>query len=117
MNQWIDWSSYTLAAPCSILTAHTFSLPLALRDKERVIESKKQIYPLLKILNDQLLVNNYVGGKDFTLADIPAGCWFNRCTNLDVDMSDFTGIIDWSSRLYDRSAFKSAVVSAPMPPN
>ena len=117
INQWIDWSSHTLAAPCSVLTAHKYSLPIDLRDKEKVIESKKQILPLLKILNDQLLINDYVVGKNFTLADIPAGCWFNRCRNLNVDLSDFHGIIEWSTRLDNRSAFKSAVVSAPMPPN
>ena len=117
INQWIDWSSYTLGTPCSVLTAHSVSLPSELRNTDKVIESKKEIRQLLKILNYQLLINDYVAGKEFTLADIPAGCWINRCKKLDVDMSDFNGIIKWLERLNNRTAFKFAVVSAPMPPN
>ena len=117
INQWIDWGSFTFGVPCQLLTAHMAHLPIEKRDPNKVIEAKNIINEMLKILDQQLSNTNYLVGNDFTLADIPAGCWFNRCRNFEIDMSKYKGVTSWAKRLYERKAFQSSVVAAPIPPN
>ena len=115
--QWMDWASFTLAAPCAIVTFNTLLLPEDKRDMDKVSKSKEQILSLLKILDIHLLKNEFIVGKNFSLADIPAGCWYNRCLNLELDLSGFDGLKSWGSRLSDRKAYQSAIVTAPLPPH
>ena len=117
VNQWIDWASFAFGVPCQLLTAHMAHLPLDKRDPNKVIEAKDIINEMLKILDQQLCKTDYVVGDDFSLADIPVGCWFNRCRNFEIDMSSFKGVTNWAKKLYERQAFQSAVVAAPIPPN
>ena len=117
VNQWIDWASFTFGVPCQLLTAHMAHLPLDERNPKKVIEAKNIINKMLEILDVQLRKTSYLVGDNFSLADIPAGCWFNRCRNFEIDMSSFEGVTGWAKRLHNRKAFQSAVVAAPIPPN
>ncbi len=117
VNQWIDWGSFTFGVPCQLLTAHMAHLSIEKRDPNKVIEAKIIINEMLTILDQQLIKTNYLVGNNFTLADIPAGCWLNRCCNFGIDMSQHKGVTAWAKRLYKRKAFQSSVVLAPIPPN
>ena len=72
---------------------------------------------MLKVLDVQLCKSYYLVGDNFSQADIPAGCWFNRCRNFEIDMSSFEGVISCAKKLCDRKVFQSAVVAAPIQPN
>ena len=116
-DQWMDWAGFTLAAPCAIITLNLILLPPEKRDASKVSKAKEQVLSLLKILNNQLGDNQYLLGQEFSLADIPAGCWYNRCLKLDFDLSSFKGISAWGARLAKRKAFQNSIINAPMPPN
>lgn len=116
-DQWMDWAGFTLAAPCAIITLNLILLPPEKRDDSKVSKAKEQVLSLLKILNNQLGDNQYLLGQEFSLADIPAGCWYNRCLKLDFDLSSFKGISSWGDRLSKRKAFQNSIIAAPMPPN
>ena len=116
-NQWIDWSSLVFGLPCSILTAHSLVLPVEKRNLIMAKESQQKIHSIFEILDNQLLKNNFILGKKFSLADIPIGCWLHRCRVLKIDISSFKGINNWALKLDSRKAFQEAVVSAPLPPN
>ena len=75
----MDWASFTLAAPCATATLNTMVLSKDKRNEKKVVNAKSQILNLLKILDNQLLSKKFVIGDNFSLADIPAGCWYNRC--------------------------------------
>ena len=92
-------------------------LPEEKRDSNKVSNSKEQILSLLQILDDHLINKKFIVGDIFSLADIPAGCWYNRCLNLGLDLSRFNRIKSWGSRLTERKAYQSAVIEAPLPPN
>ena len=113
----MDWASFTLAAPCAIVTLNTMVLPEDKRDSDKVSKSKLQVLSLLKILDNHLLNNDFIVGGHFSLADIPAGCWYNRCQIFDFDFSKFNGINLWFSKLQKREAYKNNVILAPLPPN
>lgn len=116
-DQWMDWAGFTLAAPCATVTLNMFLLPENKRDPSKVLKAKEQVFLLLNILNNQLIYNNYILGNEFSLADIPAGCWYNRCKKFNFDFSKFDGINQWFLKLQKREAYKSNVISAPLPPN
>ena len=61
--------------------------------------------------------NKFILGDEFSLADIPAGCWYNRCLKFDFDFSQFKGISNWGARLSEKKSYQNAVLSAPMPPD
>ena len=65
---------------------------------------------MLKVLDVQLCKSSYLVGDNFSLADIPAGCWFNRCRNFEIDISSFEGVTSWAKKLYDRKAFQSVLL-------
>ena len=116
-DQWMDWAGFTLAAPCAIITLNLILLPPDKRDPSKVLRAKEQVLILLKILDNQLINNKYILGEEFSLADIPAGCWYNRCLKFDFDFSKFRGISNWSLALSKRKPYQNAILSAPMPPN
>ena len=117
INQWIDWASFTFGVPCQLLTAHLAHLPLEKRDPKKVVEAKSIINKMLKILDAQLCKTTYLVGDKFSLADIPAGCWLNRCRKFEIDISSFKGLLNWEKKLLERKSFQTAVFEAPMPPN
>ena len=116
-DQWMDWAGFTLAAPCAIITLNLILLPHDKRDPNKVLKAKDQVLTLLKILDNQLIKNKFILGEEFSLADIPAGCWYNRCLKFDFDLSRFEGITNWGSRLSERKSYQNAILYAPMPPN
>ena len=59
-NQWMDWASFTLAAPCAIVTLNTMVLPEDKRDVNKVSIAKEQILYLLRILDDHLTKNKFI---------------------------------------------------------
>ena len=61
-------------------------LPIEKRDPNKVIEAKNIINKMLKVLDVQLCKSYYLVGDNFSQADIPAGCWFNRCRNFEIDI-------------------------------
>ena len=92
-------------------------LPEDKRDSDKVSKSKLQVLSLLKILDNHLLNNDFIVGGHFSLADIPAGCWYNRCLNFDLDLSNYQGLNSWGLRLSDRKAYQKAIINAPLPPH
>ena len=116
-NQWIDWSSSVFGLNCSTYTAHNILLPVEQRNATLASEAKKKIYSCFKLLNTQLEKTNYLLDDELNLADIPIGCWIHRCVVLDLEISDFKLLEKLYVSLKERSAFKTTVFSAPLPPD
>ena len=117
INQWIDWGSFTFASPCSLLTAHRLSLPEDQREELIAEKAKKDIFNLLKIIDDHLGKQDFIVGEKFSLADIPLGIWCHRCINLKMSFADFSNINNWYLKLNKMNSYKKTVVSSPLPPN
>ena len=117
IDQWIDWGSFTFAAPCSLLTAHKLSLPQDQRDESIANKAKKDIFNLLNTLNNHLAEKNFIVDEKFSLADIPLGIWCHRCVNLKISFDNFPNINNWYIKLKEMNSFQNTVLSAPLPPN
>ena len=117
IDQWIDWGSFTFAAPCSLLTAHKLSLPHDQRDELIAEKAKNDIFSLLNILNNHLVKKDFIVDEKFSLADIPLGIWCHRCVNLKISFDNFQNINNWYIKLKEMNSFQNTVLSAPLPPN
>lgn len=115
--QWIDWASFTFGSQCSVLTANKLSLPEKKRDKRIAEKASIEIYNLLKILENNLIDENYLVGHELSLADIPMGIWIHRCVNLNIKIDKFIKIKSWYKKITNRKAFIHSVFNAPLPPN
>ena len=115
-NQWIDWSSSVFGLNCSTYTAHNILLPIKQRNATLATEAKKKIRSCFELLNTQLEKTNYLLDNELSLADIPIGCWIHRCVVLSLEISEFKSLENLYIRLKERNAFKTAVLSTPLPP-
>ena len=117
INQWIDWSSLVFGLQCATYTAHSMLLPSEQRNPTLAAETKKKIYSIFEILDNQLTNNHFTLDDELSLADIPIGCWLHRCVILDLEFANFKSLEKLYLSLKERDAFETAVVSAPLPPN
>ena len=115
-NQWIDWSSSVFGLNCSNYTLHNILLPIDQRNTTSATEAKKKIYSCFELLNKQLEKTNYLLDNELSLADIPVGCWINRCVVLGLEIAEFKSLEKLYVNLKERRAFKTEVFSAPLPP-
>ena len=115
-NQWIDWSNSVFGLNCSTYTAHNILLPINKRNPNLASEAKKNIYSCFEILNIQLEKSNYLLDDKLSLADIPIGCLIHRCIILNLEISEFKSLEKMYDNLKERSAFKTEVFYAPLPP-
>ena len=115
-NQWIDWSNSVFGLNCSTYTAHNILLPIEKRNPNLASEAKKNIYSCFEILNTKLEKSNYLLDDKLSLADIPIGCLIHRCVILNLEISEFKSLEKMYVNLKERSAFKTEVFYAPLPP-
>ena len=115
-NQWIDWSSSVFGLNCSHYTLHNILLPIDQRNTTLASEAKKKIYSCFELLNKQLEKTNYLLDNELSLADIPVGCWIHRCVVLGLEITEFKSLEKLYVNLKERSAFRTEVFSAPLPP-
>ena len=98
-NQWIDWASLVFGLQCATYTAHKMLLPIEQRNATIASETKKKIITSFEILDNQLNKNTFILNDELSLADIPLGCWFHRCVNLDLEFSEFKSLNRWYRKL------------------
>ena len=63
------------------------------------------------ILNKHLKRNEYVGGANFTMADIPIGPIAYRWYELPIEREEYPDLYRWYKKLCDRSAFKKHIMT------
>lgn len=110
VDKWMDWQIATLWPDIRPM----FLVAREQRDFQ-VAHGKKFAGPIkkvrrnLRILNDMLADHPYLGGGDFTLADIPASIALNRWLWMDFDFKGADNVSAWYERLSTRPAFQETV--------
>ncbi len=64
----------------------------------------------LRILDEHLRDQQFVGGDGFTIADIPAGVSAHRWFNLEIERPDLLHVQRWFKELAERPAFRAQVM-------
>ena len=108
-ERWMDWT-------------HTFSrefqrpvfwplvrMPAEKRDMKAIGEAVKNCAQLLEIPEKTLAKQPYLGGKEFSMADIPLGCHVQLWMRLPIDRPAQPGLKAWFERLCERPAYRKVV--------
>ena len=108
-ERWMDWT-------------HTFSrefqrpvfwplvrMPAAKRDMKAVGEAVKKCAELLEIPEKTLSQKKYLGGDQFTMADIPLGCHIQLWMRLPIERPALPGLKAWFERLCAREPYRKVV--------
>ncbi|CAN0590631.1 unnamed protein product [Laminaria digitata] len=64
-----------------------------------------------RILDDHLSRNAYIGGADFSMADIPIGPTAYRWFELPIEREDFAHLQRWYDQICHRPAFRKHVMT------
>jgi len=109
-DQWMEWSGTRAFGPVIQLFFATVRTEPDARDPARIKVHADEAAHILSILEAHLSTNDYVAGRDFTMADIPLGAVAYRYFNVEVERPSFPNIEAWYQRLCERPAYQQHVM-------
>jgi glutathione S-transferase len=74
----------------------------------------KQAADIFKIADDALAGQPYMSGREFSMGDIPFGCFVNRWFGLPIQRPDHPNLARYFERLKSRPAFRAHVAAIPL---
>jgi len=105
-DQWMEWYKTTAYGPYIGLFKMLIRTPVEKQDSAEASRYQNTLESHLKLLDSQLCGQNYVGGNDFSMADIPLGSLAYRYFNLEIERADLPNLAAWYVRLCERPAFQ-----------
>lgn len=106
---WMDW---LLASLNSHYLANFVQSKKA--EKERSPDAAKMGAELaiqLRILDDHLATNDWLGGSTMTMADIAMGPIVNRCLGFPIELPEFSNLRRWHGVISARPAYQKVVAA------
>jgi len=110
-EMWMDWQLTELVQNM-VPVFHGLIRKSAEERNTREIESARDTWSQKwAILNKHLKRNEYVGGANFTMADIPIGPIAYRWYELPIEREEYPDLYRWYKKLCDRSSFKKHIMT------
>jgi glutathione S-transferase len=106
LEQWMDWTSLTLAPALGRLRKRLKSAP----DEDATAALQECTVPLA-ILESWLSKRDYVGGGAFTLGDVPLGPVIHRWFQIPRATPSFPALDAYRCRLAERSAYRAHIAT------
>lgn len=108
---WMDWAQTALqpAFLGGVFWGY-YRTPEALRDDAAIARSVAATHACLRLLDDALAAQPYLGGGALGLADIPAGTALYRYFELDIPHPPLPNLSAWYERLQARPAYREHVM-------
>ena len=109
-EQWMDWQQ-TVVGPAifPVFWGLVRTAPED-RDAEVISAGRDRLENVLSILDARLSAVAFVGGEDFSMADIPLGIMAYRWFNLNIERKDMPDLARWYQLLTERPAFQNNVM-------
>ena len=105
-DRWMEWYATTVWLNLRPVFWNLVRLPPEKRDMALVIESTRKLTANMEIMDAHLANHRYVGGKQFTMGDIPMGVAAFRWFNIPIERPPFKNLEAWYQRILQRPAFK-----------
>jgi glutathione S-transferase len=109
-DRWMDWATSTVAPLMSPLFYGLIRTPLEQRNAKSIDEASVKMEECAAILNKHLTGRSFIAGDEFSMGDIPLGCFINRWYGLPLNRSHYDALADWYARLSKRPAFQQHVM-------
>ncbi|HTO49460.1 MAG TPA: glutathione S-transferase [Burkholderiales bacterium] len=113
-EKWMDWTTSTVGAPLTTVFWQLVRTPADKRDMPAVEAAIKQAIDIFRIADDTLASRAYMGGAEFSIGDIPFGCFVNRWMQLPIQRPDHPNLARYYERLKSRPAFRQHVAAIPL---
>lgn len=104
-DQWSDWANTTFQPAWIAVFGLIVRTPPSLLDPAKVDAMVAAAAPKFAMLDARLGEAPYVGGEDFTYADILTGICLYRWTTLEFEHPHFPNVDAWHERLKQRKGF------------
>jgi glutathione S-transferase len=109
-DKWMDWTTSRVQPPMRTLFWGWIRPGPEGRDLAALEAARIQTADVLTIADDLLATQSYVAGAEFTMGDIPLGCFVNRWYALPVERPPRVHLEAWYGRLQERAGFREHVM-------
>lgn len=109
VDQWTDWTATTFQPAWIDVFWSLVRTPPEQHDKPRIERAIAATRRCFDMLEQRLRHVHYLGGRDFTYADIVAGVALYRWTTMAIERPSLPAVEAWHERLNERPAFRKAV--------
>ncbi len=109
VDQWTDWTATTFQPAWIGLFWSMVRTPVAEQDAPAIGRALSATTRSLTIMEQRLSAAPYLGGAEFTYADIVAGVAMFRWSTMEIERPVLPAVEDWHGRLNERRAFRKAV--------
>ena len=108
-DRWMDWCTSTLAGAFRNVFWGMVLTPVEQRDAKAIESSRVETAKLLAIPEAVLAHQPYLAGAQFTMGDIPLGCFVHLWLSMPIERPAHPALSAWHARLAARPAFQKAV--------
>jgi glutathione S-transferase len=108
-EKWMDWTTSTVQPPLTTVFWQLIRTPPEKRDGAAVEAALKQAGDIFKIADDNLASHPYMAGAEFTMGDIPFGCFVHRWFQLPIERPAHANLGRYYERLKARPAYRQHV--------
>jgi glutathione S-transferase len=109
VDQWTDWTSTTFQPAWIALFWNKVRTPAEQHDAPAIERALAATVRCLAIMEKRLSRVPYLGGTEFTYADIVAGVALYRWSTMEIARPELPAVEAWHERLNERQAFRKAV--------
>jgi glutathione S-transferase len=106
----MDWATSTVAPAITPVFWGLIRTPPEKRDLKAIQDGVEKLAQAFQVLEQSLEGRDYVGGKTFTMGDIPLGTFVYRWNALDVMRPALPRVEAYYRRLQERPAYKKHVM-------
>ncbi|MDN0107249.1 glutathione S-transferase [Yersinia rochesterensis] len=108
-EKWMDWATFSIAAPFKSVFIGLVRTAPGLQDKAQIAHGIVQWNTLMAIADEALSKQSYLSGDKFGLGDIPLGCLAYAWFNLSIERPQLPHLQRWYQNLTERAAFQKVI--------
>jgi len=110
LDKWAEWGKNSFTEAVLEIFVYDVRLSPHERDPQILKLATEKLVPLAKVLDRQLQNKTWIGGSQFTFADIACGHILYRYFNLEWDRPNCTNLDSYYERLQEREHFRECVM-------
>jgi glutathione S-transferase len=109
-NRWMDWQLSAFNPTIVPLFFALVRTPPEKRDPQVIQTALEKTVKAWQMVDDQLAETSFLGGKDFSLGDIPLGVWAYRWFSLPVQRPKQPHLERWYEELRQRKPYQTHIM-------
>lgn len=109
-DRWMDWQASVMQPSMREVFWGLIRTPPEKRDAAKIEASRIETEKAFRLLDAHLAASPYLGGKDFTMGDIPVGAYCRRWYGLPIERPRLAFVEAWYQRLGERPGYRQHVM-------